>query len=75
MVKISAAVLGLLLLTSAAQDKPFDSRAQALAQDSAASPAVSIDMRNVRLHVASDAILDVKGLRGWPKLCRAHSDF
>jgi hypothetical protein len=73
-VKISAAVLGLLLLllTSAAQDKPFDSRAHAIAQDKAASPAVSIEMRNVRLHVASDAILDVKWLRGWLRSPAGH---
>ena len=51
MVKISAAALGLLLMTLAVQDKP-------------ASPAVSIEMRNVRLHVSSDAVMDVKWLKG-----------
>jgi hypothetical protein len=42
---------------------PFDSRGDESAQGTTAA-AVGIEMRNVRLHVASDAILDVKWLKG-----------
>lgn len=53
------AVLGLLLMTS-----PVGSRARPDAEDKAAAPAVGIEMRNVRLHVSSDAVMDVKWLKG-----------
>jgi hypothetical protein len=46
--RLSAAALGLLLLTS---------------MQTGSSP-VGIEMRNVRLHVSSDAVLDVKWLKG-----------
>jgi hypothetical protein len=49
--KFSAAVVALLLATPAGQDR-------------AVSGPVGIEMRNVRLHVSSEAVLDVKWLRG-----------
>jgi len=49
--KISAAVVGLLLMQPAGQDRGV-------------SAPVGVEMRNVRLHVSSDAILDVKWLKG-----------
>src|SRR4029450_12946842 len=57
--KMFAAALGLLRMTSAAQEKP-------------GSAPVGIEMRNVRLHVSSDAILDVKWLKGWLRSTAGH---
>ena len=61
MMKPPTAVLALLLMTSAAS---FDSPDRAPAQGKPASAPVGIEMRNVRLHVASDAVMDVKWLKG-----------
>jgi hypothetical protein len=56
--KLSVVALALLLMTPL-----VDSRGRRVPQDKAAAP-VGIEMRNVRLHVASDAVLDVKWLKG-----------
>jgi len=58
--KLCLGALAVLLLTSA----PFDSRDRALAQGNPASTRVGIEMRNVRLHVSDDAVMDVKWLKG-----------
>jgi hypothetical protein len=46
--------------------------ALALLSQPQTAPAVGIEMRNVRLHVASDAILDVKWLKGRLRSTSAH---
>jgi hypothetical protein len=51
---------------------PANPRARDVAQATAASAPVGIEMRNVRLHVASDAILDVKWLKGSLRSASGH---
>ncbi len=60
MMKFGIGATSLLLLTWLSSD----SGDPTLAQGRASSAAVGIEMRNVRLHVASDAVLDVKWLKG-----------
>ena len=50
----------------------LDSRAREVGQGATTSAPVGIEMRNVRLHVASDAILDVKWLKGFLRSTSAH---
>jgi len=42
----------------------FDSHARSLSQEKPGSAPVGIEMRNVRLHVSADAVLNVKWLKG-----------
>ena len=44
---------------------PIVAVALLLTQPQSAPPPVGIEMRNVHLHVAADAALDVKWLKGW----------
>jgi hypothetical protein len=67
--RFAFAALGLLLLTWI---DPSDSSAPALAQDKAPSSPVGIEMRNVRLHVATDTVLDVKWLKGSLRSASGH---
>ena len=58
--KLCVGALSFLLLTSV----PLDSRDRALAQGKPTATRVGIEMRNVRLHVSRDAVMDVKWLKG-----------
>jgi hypothetical protein len=43
-----------------------------IAQSHPTSPPVGIEMRNVRLHVSADAVLNVKWLKGWLRSTATH---
>lgn len=64
----AAAIFGALVLMFAV----VHSGERELGQESASTAPVNIEMRNVRLHVADDAILDVKWLKGWLRSPAGH---